>query len=451
MGAKVLIESHITLPSQPGIRLWLARGSAAALACSALVATGAGAAAAGPVTIAVACDEVGLENAITTANASATGAVLNLTSHCTYTLTDVDNNGTQGPNGLPVVTNLITVNGWGATITPGWPAPPIRILELEAGANVVLNNLTVDGGHAAYGGGLYVGDGAVLALNHVTLSHNVAGGTPGTGVGGGVYIGLNGGSGGGTLSVTNSVVRDNSGVEGGGFANLGTVIVKGSEIENNSATCSSFDCGGIAQAGGIFNLASFSLQNSTVESNTASCMLDGCFAEGGGIASTGTFAGGLVLQHTAVSNNMATCSGASCQIEGGGIWAYGTTVLSNSPVHGNTGTCSGPGCMAWGGGIVNSGFGTMTLANKSTVTGNTATAPGGTAYGGGLYNDYYSATLHLIGGSNVEHNTASALFGTPSGGGIYDANPASGSVTLTQSVVKYNKPDQCGGTAIQGC
>jgi hypothetical protein len=193
----------------------------------------------GPGTIAVACDEVALENAITTANASSTGAVLNLTSHCTYKLTDLDNNGTQGPNGLPVVTNLITVNGWGATITPGWPAPPIRILELEAGANVVLKNLTVSGGHAAYGGGIYVGDGAVVALNHVTLSHNVAGGTPGTGVGGGAYVGLNGGSGGGTLTMTNSVVRDNSGVEGGGFANLGTVIVTGSAIEGNSATCSS--------------------------------------------------------------------------------------------------------------------------------------------------------------------------------------------------------------------
>jgi hypothetical protein len=411
----------------------------------------AGASVGGPTIISVACNEVALENAITAGDASSTGAILNLTSRCTYTLTDVDNSGNNGPNGLPVVTNKITVNGSRATINVSAPSEPLRILEVEAPGNLVLNNLTIYGGQADYGGGLYLGDGAVATLNHVTLSHNGAVSTVSAGVGGGAYVAPNGGMGGGTLTVSYSVVIGNTAFEGGGIENLGTTIVQSSNVEKNVASCAVSNCGGIGQGGGISNLASLTVKNSRIHGNTAECTLDGCLAEGGGITSSQVFSGGLVIGHTSISNNTATCTGSMCQVEGGGIWAYSSTVLTYSPTYGNTASCNGSSCMAWGAGITNSGGGTMTLTGSSTVTHNTASAPGGTAYGGGLYNDFYSATLHVVRGSNVKYNTASATGGTSAGGGIYNANPTSGSVTLSQAVVTSNSPDQCAGTPTQGC
>ena len=430
----------------------LARAVSAAVIVSSLIATRAAtAAAAGPVTIPVPCNEVALENAITAADASATGAVLNLKSDCTYALTDTDNTGSNGANALPVVTNLITVNGHGDTITAGTGVGPFRILDVEAGGNVVLTQLTISGGDAGYGAGVYVGDGAVVAANGVTVSHNVADTTLGQGIGGGLYIVASGGLGGGTLTLSNSRVIHNTAVEGGGLYNLATTIVSSSQITGNSASCSSVDCGGNAQGGGLWNGASLTLLNSMVKDNTASCVLDGCGAEGGGIASGSVFAGGLVLQHTTMSRNTTSCSGVACLAQGGGIWSYGTTVLSGSPVNENTSSCAGSTCAAWGGGVVNSGSGTMTLAGGSKVTKNRAIAPGGTAVGGGLFNGVYGATVHLMSGSNVEENIASAVGGTAAGGGIFNVNPTSGSVTLTQVVVMANSPDQCGGTPTQGC
>lgn len=422
------------------------------VSCGLLVAQAATASASGPIIISVACSEIALENAITAGDASSTGATLNLKADCLYTLTDIDNPGTNGPNGLPVITNMITVNGHSDTIKVSTTAEPLRILEVEASGNLVLNNLTLSGGQAAYGGGIYLGDGAVVALNHVTLSHNGAISTVSAGVGGGAYVSFNGGLGGGTLAIDNSVISGNTAFEGAGIENLGTTIVKDSVIEKNVASCTVDNCGGIGQGGGISNLASLTVEYSRIHDNMANCTLDGCLAEGGGITSSGTFPGGLVIEHSSISNNTATCTGAACQVEGAGIWAYSNTVLTNSPTHHNTASCNGSSCVAWGAGITNSGGGTMTLASGSTVTDNTASAPGGTAYGGGIYNDFYSATLHVMSGSNVEDNTAVATGGgTEAGGGIYDANPTSGSVTLSQAVVNANSPDQCAGTPTQGC
>src|SRR5262245_2503324 len=53
---------------------------------------------------------------INSANGTGAADTLTLTAGCTYTLTNT-NNTTNGNNGLPVITNPLTINGNGATIT----------------------------------------------------------------------------------------------------------------------------------------------------------------------------------------------------------------------------------------------------------------------------------------------------------------------------------------------
>src|SRR6266508_147517 len=60
-------------------------------------------------------DSAGLIAAINTTN-SAGADTITLAAGCTYTLTAVNNNGVNGPNGLPVLAGALTINGNGATI-----------------------------------------------------------------------------------------------------------------------------------------------------------------------------------------------------------------------------------------------------------------------------------------------------------------------------------------------
>jgi hypothetical protein len=75
----------------------------------------------------------------------------------------------------------------------------------------------------------------------------------------------------------------------------------------------------------------------------------------------------------------------------------------------------------------------------------------GEAQGGGVYNGETSTAI--LEHSKVVNNTAqAATLANSLGGGIYNANPASGSVTLAQTQVKNNHPDQCDPTgSVPGC
>ena len=85
----------------------------------------------------------GIDFAAVNAANGAGGGTINLDAGCTYTLTTADN----GENGLPVVTQRVTVNGKGATITG---SDEVRIFEVD-------------------------GPEGVLKLTKVTLTHGSAG------------------------------------------------------------------------------------------------------------------------------------------------------------------------------------------------------------------------------------------------------------------------------------
>jgi CSLREA domain-containing protein len=240
------------------------------------------------------------------------------------------------------ITSNITINGANAASTFIQAASSAgtaseRVLHFAAGTSTV-NGVTIRYGRYIgneSGGGVYTGSNTNVALNEVTVSNNS---TPLDG--GGIYN-L------GALSLTNSVISDNSSRDGGGIYSTGTLTLTNSTVRGNSAT---EDGGGINN--GISGM--LTLTNTVVSNNTA-------FFEGGGIFNFGT----MTLTNSTVSSNSAENS------SGGGISSLSSGIITNSTVSNNQAGFRG-------GGI--SGGGMLTLTN-STMSDNFAPGNGG----GGIF------------------------------------------------------------------
>jgi hypothetical protein len=439
-------------------------------------------------------DPAGLIAAINAAN-SGGGGTINLAAGCHYLLTTPDN----GENGLPAVTSQIRVNGNGSTIDG---TGSVRILEVDGpGGNLSLQNVTLTGGSADFGGAI-ANIGGTVSLNRSQVTGNAA-----TEAGGGIASVTFDPSSVAKLTVNQSSVSDNQQTDdsqdalgGGGIVNiLGTASLNQSQVNGNNAQ--GFVGGGIASGdymsfsststvliingsqvdgntapnaggGGIQNLlgsatvnnsevngntslngggissgsggnsppltSHLTLNNSRVDGNTAiAAPGEGPPLAGGGIANGGDAS----LNNSEVDNNVATHGAA------GGIVNHGRLTLNNSEVNGNS--ALGSGLVGSGGGIVSvqgppeTGDTILTL-NNSRVNSNHAHGDGGgIANGvpfGGMPLDGGTLTLHS---SQVTGNTAAH------GGGIFNSN---GSVTLSNTAVTGNTPDNCfpPGT-IAGC
>lgn len=256
-----------------------------------------------------------------------------------------------------------------------------------ASGYLTLNGSTVSGNRANDGAGIY-NDNGYLTLNDSVVSDNQADLYTYYGRGGGIFsergqVGVNqstvsgnyarGGGGGiymfrphnyingGTLTMTDSVLSNNTAYlpgGGGGIAGrYGTIEIAGSDILDNE---SSNACGGISVAYG-----SLTLTDSTVGGN-----------------STPSYAGGICGAYSDLTLTGSTISGNSGR-SGGILLSYGSATLTNSTVSGNTASIKG-------GGILNSG-GSLTLTD-STVSENSASISYGPNYnygdGGGIANQY---------------------------------------------------------------
>src|SRR5438093_286705 len=159
------------------------------------------------------------------------------------------------------VTDALTIDGHGSTIDgQGFS----RVLDIQGGLAVTINNLTITGGIASgflsFGGGLNIaGGGAAVIMNNSTVSGN-------TGLnGGGILCVLC------ALTVTNSTISGNtaSGANGGGIDLTGdasTLTVSSSTLTTNNVT------GLGAQGGGVsvpFGTSVSTLSRSRIVSNTA--------------------------------------------------------------------------------------------------------------------------------------------------------------------------------------
>lgn len=233
--------------------------------------------------------------------------VLVLKANKTYLLDKV-NNQNAGPNGLPIITSVITINGHGAAIirshAPG--TLDFRLLRIVNG-KLTVNDLRISGGRVSgathHGGG--ISNNGTLILNNSTVSGNRALGA--SSAGSGIVNGYAG-----ILTLNNSTVSGNEATQGGGITDFG-----GSTTLNNSTVSRNRAIGDAGGTGGIVNIGNMKLINSTVSGNSS---ISPTSYGTGGIVNGGA----MSLVHSTVSNNRIAHGNVT------GVHNNGTMTLTNS-------------------------------------------------------------------------------------------------------------------------
>ncbi|MFF5056271.1 right-handed parallel beta-helix repeat-containing protein [Micromonospora sp. NPDC000663] len=415
----------------------------------------------------VPCDTDKLIQAITFAN-SRDGGVLELARGCTYTLTR-----NQNGDGLPVITQPITLRGENTTIGRDATADYFRILNVGPGGHLTLKGLSIRGGQtlgramtmdaatvwAPYSPSVRsttakpadaptakptvakaatVGKLAAKAKSPATAKAAAPTAMPAT-AGPAVQLveepGLNDGAGvlvqpGGRAEILDSeLLYNQAGGNGGGLANFGTTRLSKTTVAHNTA----FFFGG-----GIFNAGVLQVDESKVKDNNA-------IIGGGGIANgaarilTDDVDGGSAwIYKSEIADNRTLGFG------GGVLDVGGTTTLHETTVRDNTAVLAGGGVA-----VANS----QLSLQHATVAGNsTAGVGGGVAvtfdsiatvedtsskdntagfFGAGLFSEESVTALR---DSEVVGNRAVGPLGA--GGGIYITD--GGEVTLHRTTVAHN-------------
>jgi hypothetical protein len=285
-----------------------------------------------------------LIEAITQANANGEANTITLDAGI-YTLTAV-NDDTDGPNGLPSVTGVLTIQGAGADATiqeRDANAPAFRLVHVATTGALTLEGLTLRRGigrgpvveFGSTAGGGILNHGGRLTLEHITLEGNTAGG-------GGGLMNLNG-----AVAIAESHITGNSaGLLGGGLLNsalegspVGQVLITTTTFANNTADDGG---GGLSnRPGGVVTIAKSTFVRNRV-----------FFFGGGGLSNGGT----LLVQNTTLAGNRAASVG-------GGLGNSGTAILTNVTIADNEAGQFG------GGGLANSGQLVMlnTILARNTI------------------------------------------------------------------------------------
>ncbi len=267
---------------------------------------------------------------------------------------------------------------------------------------------------------------------------------------------------GGTLTMTGSSVTNNSAtlnaalpnsvdllaVAGGiHISNQAAGSIRNTTISGNSAIMTNTVGDANAFSGGVHTDVNVELSNDVITNNSVNVSTLGrSHGNAAGSSAAGAM-GGTVTNTRFAGNSVTVSSTAGDATAGAGATIFAGSI-TNSVISDNHVQASSPhGSVTVRGGGVQAGDGGITLRN-STVSGNTASASGraGSARGGGIFdaavpNGPPGGPLVLI-GSSVTHNTLSGSTGiTLQGGGIFATNP----VSLTNSVIADNIPDQCFG------
>lgn len=333
------------------------------------------------------------------------------------------------------ITDDVTITGQGASATVISGGETSRILNINTGVTVALQNLTVADGNAVDESG-----GAMLNAGNLTLEAVLVRNSQATFSGGGIAntgnltlnnstvttntVVLDHGGGihsdGGTVTLTRSTLSDNRVPKNGGGLYLATGVLTstGSTVISNTVTSST---AGQGQGGGIFmatgTRATFT--GSTFQANTAVNGGGGLYAQRGTISS---FADGTI------QNNQATAP----LTEGGGIWSDGTLSLTNMTVQTNRSNFQG-------GGLYNGANGRVSIANSRFLA-NVADE------GAGIFNERESGQITISGSrfaNNVADTTATnGLSGD--GGAIYSFREAVLSISDSEIVNNQAAGDGAG-------
>jgi len=260
----------------------------------------------------------------------------------------------------------------------------------HAGDDLVLSNTVVFSNSAFFsGGGIYNAGGVLAVSNGSVIAHNR---TTSSGFGGGIQNG-------GTLTVTDSTVRDNyASNNGGGIYNDGIATIANAMILSNTMSFVGLGGGGIFNdTGGVMTIDSSTIAYNVTDATPV------CAAQGGGIRNGGT----LTITNSTISDNSADESGGGMYIAGGAATLTGITISGN-----NAG--SGSSADKHGGGMVVVGGSTLTITN-STISGNSAADDGA-----GIYVN--TATVYLFNVTISDNSAASEAGGIDNYGTVYFKN-----------------------------
>ncbi len=153
---------------------------------------------------------------------------------------------------------------------------------IAEGVGADISGLTIADGSDRFGGGVYVDEGASLALTEVTIANNTA-----SRLGGGVFVASFG-----ELFVERSTISGNhAGFGGGSIHNDGWLTIVNSTISGNT-TGNEFNDG---LGGGLLNYGGATINHATIANNEA--------GHGGGILN---MEGDVLLTNTIVGDNFAS-------------------------------------------------------------------------------------------------------------------------------------------------
>ncbi len=294
-----------------------ALGSGAVLATG--MATGALAAfpsAAGAATITVAnTNDSGagsLRQALADANPGDTIDLAGLTGTITLTSGQLD------------IEDPVTITGPGAsalTISGNGASHVFSMYTDLSGGTVTISGLTITGGNAEQGGGVFfncdTGSGSLVVSDAVVSGNTV------TNLGGGLYFDRC--DEGGDLSVVNSVVANNTasadstgGAGGIWFDEGDTLTIQNTTVSGNSAA--HWGGGGVT----AFATDGVNVQNSTISGNTAN-------GNGGGLY-LWTSAGSMQIANSTISGNSTNGSGGGIDVLRGSLQLVQSTISGNTAV-----------------------------------------------------------------------------------------------------------------------
>ena len=216
---------------------------------------------------------------------------------------------------LPAITDAVTISGPGAAklIVNGHLHQIIAVTATNA--DVMISGVSLSGGQAANGGGVFVDDsGGTVTLSKTTVSGNRA-----IGSGNGAYTGQGGG-----ISVAEGTVKlQNAKVSGN---KAGALITNTIYLPKGGRRRPRVSLSGTGGGIDVAAMGTVDVQNSVISGNFA--------ADGGGIHNAGTL---TVEQTSKILKNTAKSISYASTATGGGISNAdgGTVYVTNSKITGN--------------------------------------------------------------------------------------------------------------------
>lgn len=282
------------------------------------------------------------------------------------------------------------------------------VLRVEGAAvSVAVEGLTLKGGGALYGGGVYVTD-ATVELTDVVLDGNTAS------YGAGAYVE------GGSLTLASVRVTANTAV--------------------------SADSGSSSGGGGIYTIdGDLAASDSVFSGNTVES--SGEHAGGGGVVYVDRTTASLRLD--SVLFEYIEVLGAGNYAQGGGLYASstggGSMSLTDVQLVGNRADAAAFGV---GGGLRMEIMGSASASVSDLLSSGNVLTGATRAYGGGVYLYDSSPAALVVDSSVVEDNALYA--GIPAGGGWFISAEGAGPITLSSATITGNNDLNAAGTAELG-